>query len=147
MTGSSSILPTLTAGYKRERKIPLHPEADRTVLEPKCGSCTLMLVRLAYRRALWFVLFREPLVLGMRIMACWHNVDARRYSVCRPECTACIRFIKNELKEKSPAFRLLNDWINPVFNRLRDSRVTGEEKAEARKFAEMAMKSSERPRA
>ncbi len=122
----------------------MRQEADRTVREPQCGSCTLMLVRLAYRRALWFIVFREPLVLGMRIMAWWHNVDALRYSVRRSECRGCIRFIKNELKERSPAFRLLNGWINPIFNRLRDSLISCDEKAEAKKFAEKAMNSGEK---
>ena len=42
----------------------------------------------------------------------------------------------------SPAFRVLNGWINPTFNRLRDSLISGAEKAEAKKFAETTMKSS-----
>ena len=83
--------------------------------------------------------------MGMRIMAWWHDVDAGRYAVRLSECSGCIRFIKNELKEKSPAFRLLNGWINPTFNRLRDSLISGDEKELAKKFAETAMKSGEAP--
>ena len=43
--------------------------------------------------------------------------------------------MKNELKAKSPASRALNYLVNPVFNRLHDSLVTAEEKAEAKWFA------------
>lgn len=88
----------------------------------------------------------EPLLFGMRIMAWWHKIDARRYPVGNPACKGCIRFMKNELKQKSPTFRWLNDRFNPVFNRWRDSYVTSTEKAEARKFAETAAQSLESQR-
>lgn len=119
---------------------------DGRVYKTECGSCTLMLVRLAYDRSAWFILFREPLLFGMRIMAWWHKIDARRYPVGNPACKGCIRFMKNELKQKSPTFRWLNDRFNPVFNRWRDSYVTSTEKAEARKFAETAAQSLESQR-
>lgn len=109
----------------------------------ECGSCTLKLVRLAYGRSWWFIAFREPLLLGMRVMARAHGIDARRYPVRNPACQGCIRFMKNELKQKSPTFRWLNDHINPLFNRLRDRLVTDEEKAEAKQFATEAMQPGE----
>ena len=116
---------------------------DGRIYKAECSSCTLMLVRLAYDRSGWFILFREPLLLGMRVMAWWHKIDARRYPVGNPACKGCIRFMKSELKVKSPTFRWLNDQLNPVFNRLRDSHVTSTDKAEARKFAESAFQSGE----
>jgi len=115
-------------------------QSDRRVYRAECGSCTLMLVRLAYGRSVWFILFREPLLAGMRLLAWWHDIDARRYPVANPDCAGCIRFMKNELKEKSPAFRWLNDRVNPLFNRLRDAHVTATEKAQAKQYAATAMK-------
>ena len=112
------------------------------VYKPECGSCTLMLVKLAYKRTPGFILFRTPLVMGMRLMAWWHSIDARRYPAGNPECKGCVRFMKNELKEKSPTFRWLNDRVNPVFNRWRDAAVTPEEKAAAKAFAAESMNSS-----
>lgn len=107
--------------------------------QAQCKSCTLMLVKKAYQRAPWFKLFRTPLVWGMRVMAWWHGIDASRYPVNNPECYCCVRFMKNELKEKSPTFRWLNRLINPFFNRLRDAQVTAEDKIEAKAFAAEAM--------
>jgi hypothetical protein len=103
--------------------------------KPECGSCTLGLVQQAYVRALWFKCFREPLVFAMQAMARWHGIDARLYPVKHSRCDGCIRFMKNELKAKSQLFRTLNFLVNPVFNRLRDSLVTAEEKADAKRFA------------
>jgi hypothetical protein len=109
--------------------------AENRIYKPECGSCTLGLVQLAYIKSFWFKAFREPLVFGMRVMARWHGIDARRYQVNHSRCNGCVRFMKNELKAKSPAFRALNFLVNPVFNRLRDSLVTAEEKSEAKRFA------------
>lgn len=100
-----------------------------------CRMCTIGLVRLCYERTRWFRWFREPLVIGMRILARWHRVDPREYAVRREECHGCLRFLKEELKGKSPLFVRLNDLVNPAFNRLRDSIVTKEEIEEARRFA------------
>ena len=65
-----------------------------------CNTCTLKLVALAYRRAPWFRLLREPLKLGMRFLASIYRVDPRDYQVRTPACYACIRFYKVALKEK-----------------------------------------------
>lgn len=100
-----------------------------------CRMCTIQLVRLCYERTLWFRWFREPLVLWMRLLARWHRIDPRDYAVRMEECYGCLRFLKEELKEKSPLFVRLNDIVNPAFNRLRDSIVTKEEIEEARRFA------------
>lgn len=98
-----------------------------------------MLARIVYRRHWWFPLVREPLVMGMRILAWWNRIDARKHAVRNPECKGCIRFMKAELEEKSPTFRFLNDRIGDYFGHLRNSRLTGEELDEARRFADKAM--------
>lgn len=107
--------------------------------QAKCNTCTIQLVELCYKRNLWFRLFREPLILGMRVMCWWHRIDPREYEVRHERCYGCIRFMKVALKEKSPAFVRLNDLTNPIFNSLRDSIVTPEEKEEAKRFAKEAM--------
>ncbi|BCS53613.1 nitroreductase [Geobacter sp. SVR] len=102
-----------------------------------------MLARIVYRRCRWFPLVREPLLLGMRILARWHGIDARRHGVRNPECQGCIRFMKVELEEKSPLFRFLNDLIGRSFTALRDARVTQDELAEAKRFARETMKAGD----
>jgi hypothetical protein len=105
-----------------------------------CNICTFRLVNLCYQRAWWFRMIREPLLLGMRIMAWWHEIDPRRYRVRNPDCYGCIRFMKNALKEKSFAFRLLNRGVDPVFNSVRNSLLTHQEIEEARSYAREATK-------
>lgn len=90
------------------------------------------LVLLCYQRSLWFRMFREPLVMGMRVMSWWHRIDPNDYPVHSEACRGCIRFRKNVLKQVSPTFRILNDLVNPRFNRLRDSLVTEQERREAK---------------
>jgi hypothetical protein len=53
-------------------------------------------------------------------------------------CYRCLRFRKNALKERSALFNWLDGYLNPVFNFLRDSLLTAEEKALARRLAERA---------
>jgi hypothetical protein len=53
-----------------------------------------MLVRIVYRRHWWFSLVREPLLLGVRILAWRHGIDARNHKVNNPECHGCIHFMK-----------------------------------------------------
>lgn len=99
-----------------------------------CNSCTLHLVHLCYERSLGFRLFREPLVFGMRALSWWHDVDPYAWPVRNEACRGCIRFRKNVLKQVSPSFRALNDRINPLFNRWRDSVVSETERAEAKRI-------------
>lgn len=103
-----------------------------------CNTCTWGLVRLCYGRAPWFRLVREPLVLGMSAMAWWHGIDRQRGGRGNPDCAGCVRYMKLQLKEKSPTFHMLNALIDPVFNRIRNSIVTNEEIEEARRFARTA---------
>lgn len=110
-----------------------------TVSPVVCKNCALMLARLVCRRHWWFPLLREPLLWGMGILAWRHGIDARTHDVANPECRGCIRFMKAELEEKSPTFRVLNDLIGKTFSTVRDSRVTPAERDEAKRFAKKAM--------
>ncbi len=103
-----------------------------------CKTCTILLVGLCYRRVWWFRLMREPLLLGMRLLSWWHGIDPRDYRVRTESCYGCIRFMKESLKEMSPAARWLNDRINPAFNQIRDTIVTQDEIREARRYAREA---------
>lgn len=103
-----------------------------------CNTCTLRLVRLAYQRAPWFRLVREPLRLGMQAMARWHHVAPDRYLVRTPACYGCVRFYKNALKEESATFRWLNDRVNPLFDAFLERIVAPGEVADAKAYARAA---------
>ena len=105
-----------------------------------CNNCALFLIRRCYGKHWWFRLVREPLVWGMRILAWWNGIDARRHAVSNPECHGCVRFMKAELEEKSPAFRFLNAHIGPWFRTMRDSMLTQAELDEAKRYALEMMK-------
>lgn len=105
-----------------------------------CKNCALRLAMWCYERHWWFRLIREPLVFGMRMLAWWNRIDARRHAVQNPECYGCIRFMKAELEEKSPTFRFLNGLIGIKFSKLRDSMLTYQELDEAKSYAREAMK-------
>ena len=104
-----------------------------------CKNCALLLARIVGERHWWFRFVRSPLVWGMRFLALWHRIDARRWIVTEISCEGCIRFIKTELEQRSPTFRWLNGLIGKRFTALRDSRLTAKELAEAKRFAAEAM--------
>lgn len=101
-----------------------------------CGNCTLKLVAIAYRRAPWFRLLREPLKLGMHLLSRIHHIDTGEYMVRTPACYGCIRFYKVALKEKSALFRWLHSGINPVFDYVLEKIVTTEERRQCRLYAQ-----------
>ena len=103
-----------------------------------CNHCTYKLVAIAYQRAPWFRLFREPLLLGMRLLSWIHHVDAREYYVRTLGCYRCIRFYKTALFGKSATFGWLHNRINPVFNKLIASIVNDEERKQAKVYADAA---------
>lgn len=103
-----------------------------------CNHCTYKLVAIAYKRAPWFRLFREPLKLGMQYLAFIHRIDAREYRVRTPSCYQCIRFYKTALFQKSASFRWLHDRFNPIFNKLLSRIVTNEERKQAKLYADAA---------
>jgi len=100
-----------------------------------CSSCTLYLVRLCYGRSSWFPFFREPLILGMKLLGRLHGIDYFTVEGPNKDCKGCLRHLKNALKERSPLFCFLNGLVNPVFNRLRDSQLVKEDKTTAKDFA------------
>lgn len=103
-----------------------------------CNTCTLKLVSIAYRRAPWFRLFREPLRLGMRVLSWIYRVNPSEYEVRTPHCFGCIRFYKIALKEKSGLFRRMNGLVNPFFDTLLERIVTEEEVKQAKTYAKAA---------
>ncbi len=103
-----------------------------------CKMCTIRLEEVCYRRAWWFRPFREVLATGVRLFAFFSRIEPQRYITRSEGCHRCLRFQKNALKEQSGLFRWLDSWINPIFNRVRDSLLTPEELEEARSFAREA---------
>lgn len=89
-----------------------------------CGTCTIRLVALAYRRAPWFRLVRAPLGAGMLGLSRLNGIDVARYAVRSEDCRGCLRFHKTLLKERSALFRLLNLLINPLFDAILE-RIVG----------------------
>ena len=53
-------------------------------------------------------------------------------------CHRCMRFRKNAVRERSRLFVWLDGYLNPWFNRVRDSLLTPEELAAARELARRA---------
>jgi hypothetical protein len=100
-----------------------------------CKICTIRLEELCYRRAWWFRAFREVLATGIRLfaIALFIRTDARRAR--SKKCCGCLRFRKNALKQRSPLFNWLDGYLNPFFNRVRDSLLTPEELEQARALA------------
>jgi hypothetical protein len=96
-----------------------------------------------YQRHWWFFLIREPLVCGMLFLAWVNHLPIKTYAAKNPECRGCLRFIKAELEVKSGTFRLLNRFIGPLFNKIRDPRLVPEEVAEAKAIAAEMMKGLE----
>ena len=105
-----------------------------------CKICTVRLVESAYARAWWFRLLREPLRLGMLALGKLYGVNTGAYEVRSSACRNCPRLVKLELKERSAFFRLLNNLINPHFDRLIERLLTEREQAEAKNFAERAVR-------
>ena len=92
-------------------------------------------VRTAYGRVWWFRLVREPLRVGMILMARIYRIDVNNYIVRSEQCRGCVRFLKTALKERSWIFNRLNEIINPLFDRIIEKNLTAEEIQEAKRFA------------
>ena len=103
-----------------------------------CRICTIRLEQLCYRRAWWFRPFREALASGIRLFALVYRVPADAYAARSPLCYRCIRFHKNTIKQRSRLFNWADGYLNPMFNRVRDSLLTPEELDRARAFAQRA---------
>ena len=92
-----------------------------------CKICTIRLEELCYQRAWWFRAFREVLATGIRLFAVVLWVRTREAKPRSRACGRCLRFRKNALKLRSPFFNWLDGYLNPLFNRVRDSLLTPEE--------------------
>lgn len=99
--------------------------------------CTLKCVTIAYKRAPWFRIVREPMLVGMRCFAAIHHIkpEVINYPFPMAACRNCIRFYKTLLFQKSVSFRLLHGRINPFFNFFMDRIVTPEERKRAHSYA------------
>lgn len=116
---------------------PNAPQAA-TALGHACRVCTIRLEQWCYARAWWFRAFREILASGIRLFALAYHIPADRHPPRSAMCHRCLRFRKNALKERSALFRTLDSFLNPLFNRVRDSLLSPAELAVARDLAEQA---------
>jgi len=103
-----------------------------------CRICTIRLEQLCYRRAWWFRACREILASGIRLFALAYRIPADRHPPRSALCFRCLRFRKNALKDGSRLFNWLDGYLNPFFNRVRDSLLTADELKQARRLAEQA---------
>ncbi|MBN1160652.1 MAG: hypothetical protein JXA17_01720 [Dehalococcoidales bacterium] len=110
---------------------------EASAKRPECGMCTLKCVVIAYKRAPWLRIIREPMLMGMRFFAAIHRIEAEVASYPFPtiSCRYCIRFYKTVLLRKSGAFRWLHGRLNPVFNYYMDRIVSPNERKLARQYA------------
>ncbi len=100
-----------------------------------CKICTIRLEELCYQRAWWFRAFRETLATGIRLFAVVLMIRTDGGKARSKKCRGCLRFRKNALKQCSPLFNWLDGYLNPLFNRARDSLLTPEELEQARALA------------
>ena len=100
-----------------------------------CKICTIRLEELCYQRAWWFRAFREVLATGIRLFAVALVIRTDGGKARSTKCHGCLRFRKNALKQRSPLFNWLDGYLNPLFNRARDSLLTPQELEQARALA------------
>lgn len=100
--------------------------------------CTIRLEKLCYQRAWWFRMFRETLASGVRLFAFVYRVQPKGYEARSAMCHKCMRFRKKEVLARSGLFRWLDGYVNPFFNRVRDSLLTPEELEKMRDVARRA---------
>lgn len=112
--------------------------ANGSCTNGSCTICTIHLEQLCYQRAWWFRPYREVLATGIRLFALAHGIRAADHPARSPMCYRCLRFRKNTIKARSPLFNWLDGYLNPWFNRVRDSLLTPAEKERARELAQRA---------
>ena len=106
-----------------------------------CGTCTLKLAAIAYKRAPWFRLVREPMLAGMRFFKFIHHINVSEYKLPVANCNGCIRFYKTVLIQKSATFRCLHRWLNRLYDYFLEGKiVTEKELADAKAYARAATK-------
>jgi hypothetical protein len=121
------------------QSVPISTPAPASAAsESDCKMCTIQLERLCYQRAWWFRAFRETLATGVRVFAFALMIQPQGYKARSAMCHKCLRFQKNELKVRSGLFRWLDGYVNPLFNRVRDSLLTPVEMEKMRELARRA---------
>ena len=115
---------------------PAQPQPALTYAS--CKVCVIRLEHICYRRAWWFRPFREVLATGIRIFALVYRVPVTAYAARSKMCYGCLRFRKNAVKQHSRLFNYFDGYLNPFFNRVRDSLLTPEELNWARTLAARA---------
>jgi len=126
---------TAVGDYLAKRSSPV-----TTKIDASCKLCTIRLEKLCYQRSHRFRVLRTVLASAVRIWSLFHPVDPALYQSRSKECHACLRFRKNVLKEESRPFAWLDGYVNPLFNRARDSLLLPEEMEAARAHAKKAAK-------
>jgi len=114
------------------------PISEPVAAHSPCRMCTIRLEQLCYQRAWWFRALREILATGIRLFALAYRIPADRHLARSPMCFKCLRFRKNALKERSWLFSRLDGYLNPLFNRIRDSLLSPDELDTARALAQRA---------
>lgn len=104
----------------------------------QCKTCTRQLVKLAYQRSFWFRFFREPLKFIMRMWVKMKGIDLSEYKISNKNCINCNRFYKNALKDKSKLFVILNNLVNPLFDRWLEEIISKIEIEKAKEYAKSA---------
>jgi len=118
--------------------LPSVEPMQRSEAPASCKICTIQLESLCYKRAWWFRAFREALATGIRLFAIVYLIRPKDDLPRSPMCYKCLRFRKNALKARSPLFNWLDSYLNPLFNRARDSLLTSDELETARRLARRA---------
>lgn len=114
------------------------PGAAASSVVLTCKMCTIHLEKLCYQRAWWFRIVRECFATGIRIFSVVYRIRPNDYKTRSKMCHKCIRSRKNALKERSRLFSWLDSYLNPLFNRIRDSLLTSAELDDARALARRA---------
>ncbi|MHB1705802.1 MAG: hypothetical protein ACYCSH_07065 [Acidithiobacillus sp.] len=118
--------------------MPMPPVQQPPKEDIACRICTIRLEQVCYQRAWWFRAFREVLATGIRLFAIAYRIRPDDYKSRSKMCFKCLRFRKNALKRRSRLFNWLDGYLNPLFNRARDSLLTPRELEYARALARRA---------
>ncbi|MBI2850680.1 MAG: hypothetical protein HYX80_06530 [Chloroflexi bacterium] len=114
---------------------------NATNKQASCGTCTLKLVSIAYKRVPCFRLVREPMLAGMRYFVAIHHINVNDQQFPVAACHGCVRFYKAALVGKSASFRWLHRRMNRLFDYFLEGKiVTPEELSQAKAYARAATK-------
>ncbi|MFO1128105.1 MAG: hypothetical protein U1E66_06715 [Rhodospirillales bacterium] len=75
---------------------------------------------------------------GIRVFEPVYRVPQDAYAARSTMRYRCLRFRKYAVKQRSALFNYFDGFLNPFFNRVRDSLLTADELSWARRLAERA---------